>query len=86
MLPLDPPLSRGARPGWMNPDRPSGSAEKAALDRDPGSQVAQARYAPHLVGRDPKNIWALMILAGDARTAVERMALRRGAVRVGLRG
>ena len=75
MLPLVPPLSRGARPGCMNSDRPSGSAEKVALYRDPGSQAAQARFARHLVERDPENVWALMILAGEARIAVERMAL-----------
>ena len=86
MLPLDPPLSRGARPGWMNRDRPFDDAALARFDRNPESPAARARFARHLVQRDPENVWALMILAGDARSAVERMALLREAVRVGLRG
>jgi hypothetical protein len=85
MLPLDPPLSRDARPTRVNPSRRYDNAEFKAFCRNSDSPGAQLRFARHLLGRDPENIWAMMILARHTETITEYMALLREAVRVGLR-
>ena len=85
MLPLDPPLSRGARPGWVNTDRPIDDAEFQELDGDPDNPEVQARFARHLLEHDPENIWAMITLSENAQSEVERIVILREAVRVGLR-
>ena len=86
MLPsLDPPLTRGARALWMNPDRPFDDEEIDRLGADPDDGGRQERFARHVLDRDPENIWAIMVLAERAETMVERIVLVREAVRVGLR-
>jgi hypothetical protein len=75
MLPLDPPLSQGPRPSRVNPDRRYDTVEFEAFCRDQDSPGAQMRFARHLLGRDPENIWAMMILARHAETNAEYMAL-----------
>ena len=85
MLPMDPPLTRGAAAGWINRNRIFEDAELEALCRAPDQGAAQARFARHLVERDPENVWALMVLAERAETLVERTVLLREAVRVSRR-
>jgi hypothetical protein len=77
MLPLDPPLSRGARPGMFNPDRPVDDTALAAFDLDPENPGVQVDLARSLLDGDPENIWAMMVLARHTGSSVEYMALLR---------
>ncbi len=85
MLPLDPPLTRGAAPGWMNPAREVDGRELDALCAAPDDREVQAAFARHVLEGDPENAWALMVLAESAQTLVERTVLLREAVRVSAR-
>lgn len=85
MLPLDPPLTRGAEPGWINHDRMFSEGELEALREDPDDPDRQTEFARRLLERDPENLWAMAILARDAATDFEEIVLLREAVRVGLK-
>lgn len=85
MLPLDPPLTAGARPTWMNPDRPFDDEAHAAFALDPEDPARQSEFARHLLERDPENVWAMTVLATNAESLTERLAMLREALRVGVR-
>jgi hypothetical protein len=85
MLPLNPPLTRGASPTFVSPERRLDEHELEAFDSDPNNRKAQLYFARHLLERDPENIWAMMVVARHSETGVEYLALLREAVRVGLR-
>lgn len=85
MLPLDPPLTIGAEPGWINGNRMFSYGELEALREDPEDPGRQSAFARRLLERDPENLWAMAILARDAATDFEEVVLLREAVRVGLK-
>ncbi len=83
MLPLDPPLTRGARPGWINPGRMFSDGELKDLQASPDSPNHQSEFARRLLERDPENLWAMAVLARNAATGFEELVLLREAARVG---
>ena len=85
MLPLNPPLTDGARPSLTNPARPYAEEAFQAFDRSSGDAASRIHFARHVLERDPENLWAMSTVAAGAATEVEGMALLREAVRVGLR-
>jgi len=84
MLPIDPPLTRGASPEWRH-ERVASGPEIEALRSDPDDHSVQTDLARSLLERDPENLWAMAVLARGAESDFEALVMLREAVRVGLR-
>lgn len=81
MLPLDPPLRRTNRIGGA----PDPTAWRLFEDTTPPADQDQADHARDILDFQPENLLAMAMLAHDARSVFEHMAIVREAVRIGQR-